>query len=106
VREEVAKLKDSMRLLEIAPVISAIYGRAEEARRRELTKAIHLLKGLDEEQRKIIEDFSKELVERTLQEPIDNLRRAAQEGEDILISAAARLFHGAEVDGAAPAKTA
>ncbi len=106
VREEMRKLKDSMRVMEVAPVISAIYGRAEETRRRELAKAVHLLKGINDEQRKIIEDFSRELVERTLQRPIDNLRRAAEDGRDTLISAGKMLFHEAGVNDRVSAKSA
>jgi len=106
VREEMERFKESVRRMDVEPFIASIYGRAEWVRRRELAKAVHLLKGMNEEQLKIIEDFSRELVERTLEEPVSNLRKAAVGGEDSLISAARTLFHEAEIYERLPAKSA
>jgi glutamyl-tRNA reductase len=64
----------------------------EDIRRTELSKALHMINGISENHRLIIEDLTKELVEKILQLPIENLRNSTLNGEKELLLAANSLF--------------
>lgn len=92
IKQRLEALDSLLKRKSVEPVVSAIYGKAEETRRREFTKAVHLLKDINEEQKKIIEDMSRVLVERTLYQPVSTLRKAAEMGEGDTITLAQKLF--------------
>ena len=64
----------------------------EKIRRVELAKALRMINGIDENQRVIVDNLTKELVEKILQLPIENLRNATLNGENNLLLAANDLF--------------
>jgi glutamyl-tRNA reductase len=90
---------DELRLFEsqlgkimAAPLISRICGKIEETRRRELKRAFGKMKETDERKKMVVERFSKELAERILQFPIEQLREAALNNDNELLSTAEKLF--------------
>lgn len=75
-----------------APLISRICGKIEETRRRELKRAFGKMKETNERKKMVVERFSKELAERILQFPIEQLREAALNNDNELLSTAEKLF--------------
>jgi glutamyl-tRNA reductase len=78
--------------LAVAPLISEIYKRVDVIRRRELERALGKMGESDARKLGVMDRFSRELVERVLQLPIDQLREAALNNDDGLLSAVERLF--------------
>jgi glutamyl-tRNA reductase len=76
----------------IQPLISEIYRRAESVRQHELKRALSKMAERDERRIGILDRFSRELVERILQVPIDKLRQAASNSDENLLSSAKELF--------------
>ena len=72
----------------IQPLISEIYKSADGIRQKELKRALSKMAEHDEKKMGILDRFSRELVERILQTPIDQLREAALNNDDGLLSAA------------------
>jgi glutamyl-tRNA reductase len=76
----------------VEPLISEIYKHVDGIRQKELKRALSKMAESDEKKVGILDRFSKELVERILQTPIDQLRKAALNNDDDLLSAAEKLF--------------
>jgi glutamyl-tRNA reductase len=76
----------------IQPLISEIFRHVERIRQKELKRALSKMAEQDEKSVGILDRFSRELVERVLQTPIDRLREAASNSDDSLLSAAEKLF--------------
>jgi len=92
VLEELARFeRDQSRLL-VEPIVSEIFRRVDEIRRRELERAVSKMGESDGKKLAVLDRFSRELVERVLQLPLDQLKQAAVDSDDGLLSAAERLF--------------
>jgi glutamyl-tRNA reductase len=89
---EVERFERQQLELAVAPLISMIYRRVDGIRRRELERALSKMGESDARKRGVIDRFSRELVERVLQLPIDQLREAALNNDDGLLSAVEKLF--------------
>lgn len=76
----------------IQPLISEIFRHVERIRQKELKRALSKMAEQDEKRMGILDRFSRELVERVLQTPINRLREAASNSDDSLLSAAEKLF--------------
>jgi len=90
--EELARFEPELSKLFAQPLISEICRKFEEIRQKELARAIRKLGESDERKLMILERFSRELIERMAQIPIEQLRQAALNGNGALLSAAERLF--------------
>jgi glutamyl-tRNA reductase len=78
--------------LAVAPLISEIYKRVDVIRRKELGRALGKMGENDARKLGVIDRFSRELVERVLQLPIEQVREAALNNDDGLLSAVEKLF--------------
>lgn len=76
----------------IQPLLSEIYRHVEAIRQKELRRAMNKMAEKDERKLQVLERFSRELMERILQIPVDQLKRAALDSDDGLVSAAQKLF--------------
>jgi len=74
------------------PVISSICRKIEEIRKSEVKRVFGKMKETDERKKLVIERFSKELAERMLQVPLDQLREAALNNDNAVLSTAEKLF--------------
>jgi glutamyl-tRNA reductase len=102
-QDELRKLVNALNRERIEPIISALYSKAEKIRCREAEKALKMMKNVGGPEgpymekciqcRKIVEDLSRELVEKTLLDPITNLRRAAVNNDFNRIIVAEELFN-------------
>lgn len=89
---ELKRFEGQLGMMIAEPVISRIYRRVDEIRRRELKRAFGKMKEKDERKRTVVERFSRELAERILQVPMERLRAAALNNEGELLSLAEKLF--------------
>jgi glutamyl-tRNA reductase len=77
----------------VEPLISQIFKRAEEIRQKELKRALNKMTLQEQKEMAVIDRFSKELVERILQTPIDQLRQSALKNDGTLLLAFEKLFN-------------
>jgi glutamyl-tRNA reductase len=92
VLEELESLEAILRRERAEPVVSAIWGSADQIRSRELERALCLMEGINEEQRRTIEKLSRVLVTRLLHNPINAIREAAVSENFETIRTAEALF--------------
>ena len=93
VRVAVERISAGLRRENAEPIISDVYHRAEEIRTGELGKALSKLK-LTAEQEEVLEYMSQRIVEKVLNGPVMNLRRAAEKGDPAILTVAGQLFAG------------
>jgi glutamyl-tRNA reductase len=92
VKQEVDLMIQRLRRFEVEPMIDSLFRRIDAIRKRELDKALNMLNGLSEEQKRVIEQMSYAIVESILSIPMDELRKASEHGDSELIKVATRLF--------------
>ena len=90
--DEMYSLEARMKRLEVEPAVDSLFKKVDNIRERELAKALHMLGDLNEEQKKIIEQLSHAIVEGVLSNPMDNLRKASEDGDKELMKAVSKLF--------------
>jgi glutamyl-tRNA reductase len=93
VRAAVDRISAGLRRENAEPIISDVYHRAEEIRLEELGKALSKLE-LTAEQKQILDYMSQRIVEKVLNGPAINLRRAAEKGDSSILTVAGQLFAG------------
>lgn len=94
--EEYLRLKRDYRRLRADNVIGGLYRQVEAVREAELTRATARLRshgGLNAEQTRILEDFSRSISGKILATPASTLRHAAENGEDEYIRAVKAIFN-------------
>lgn len=92
INEELERFERELSKLYAQPLIIEICRKFEEVRQKELARAISKLHESDEKKLAVLERFSRELVERVAQIPIEQLRKAALNSDGDLLSAAEKLF--------------
>ncbi|MCJ7470896.1 hypothetical protein MUO74_10495, partial [Candidatus Bathyarchaeota archaeon] len=90
--EELARLERQLSSFLVEPVISRIHRKVESIRLEELGRAIRKMGESDKKKLTIIDRFSRELIERVLQIPLEQLRKASLDNNTTLLSIAERLF--------------
>jgi glutamyl-tRNA reductase len=93
---EVGKYWEWLAGLSAVPVLRAMRDRMEELRRRELADALRRLESLPPEQRAVVEDFSRTLMNKFLHEPSVRLRAAAANGRGLGVVDTVRYLFGLE----------
>jgi len=99
VSAEVERFERQQMELAVAPLISEIYKQVDSIRRRELERALNKMRESDPRKVGVLDRFSRELVERVLQLPIDQLREAALNNDNGLLSAVEKLFKVKNIGG-------
>jgi glutamyl-tRNA reductase len=89
---ELDRFEADLSELIVQPLISEICRKTEQIRERELQRAIRKMHETDKKKIVIMERFSRELTERIVQTPINQLRKAALTKNGKLISTAEELF--------------
>ncbi len=90
--KELNHLETMLHKMAAEPIITNLCRKMEDIRRVEFSKAIHMLNGINEDQSLVIENLTKQLVEKILQLPIEKLRNSTLNGEKELLVAASNLF--------------
>lgn len=91
VEKELILLINSLKHLEIEPLISNIRINAEELRRAETFKAFKMMGDLNGKE-KIVDDLTQVVIERIFHDVIKNLRKAAEEDDKNILDAAEKIF--------------
>ena len=92
IREEVSVLEASMKRLDAEPLVTDVFKSIENLREKELNKALQMLDEKDEKKIKIIEELTKAVVESIVSTPMNNIRKASEQGEPDVIELASKLF--------------
>ena len=92
ISEELDRFEIELSKLVAQPLIDEICRRFEEIRLKELKSMIKKMGESDEKKLAIIDRFSRELIERIAQVPIEQLRKAALVSDEEMLVAAERLF--------------
>ncbi len=92
ISEEVPVLEATMKRLDAEPIVKDVFKNIDSLREKELRKALQMLGENDKEKIKIIEDLTKAVVEGIVSTPMNNLRKASEQGEPEILDAASKLF--------------
>ena len=92
IREEVSVLEASMKRLDAEPLVTDVFKSIENLREKELKKALQMLDEKDEKKIKIIEELTKAVVESIVSTPMNNIRKASEQGQPDVIELASKLF--------------
>ena len=92
INEEVCVLEASMKRLEAEPLVKDVFKNIENLREKELQKALQMLDEKDEKKIKIIEELTKAVVESIVSTPMNNIRRASEQGKPDVLELASKLF--------------
>lgn len=91
--EEMPAIESAMNRLDAEPIVEGAFKRADEVRARELHKALQMLGEDDADRVRIIDGLTRAVVEGIMSGPMNNLRRASEEGDaEGVIEAASKLF--------------
>ena len=92
INEEVTVLEASMKRLDAEPLVKDVFKNIEELREKELQKALQMLDEKDEKRIKIIEELTKAIVETIVSTPMNNIRKASEQGNPEIVELASKLF--------------
>ena len=92
INEEVTVLEASMKRLDAEPLVKDVFKNIDSLRQKELKKALSMLDEKDEKRIKIIEELTKAVVESIVSTPMNNIRKASEQGNPELLEVASELF--------------
>jgi len=92
INEEVSVLEASMKRLDAEPLVKDVFKNIEYLREKELRKALQMLDEKDEKKIKIIEELTKAVVESIVSTPMNNIRKASEQGKPDVLELASKLF--------------
>jgi glutamyl-tRNA reductase len=92
ISEEVSILEASMKRLEAEPLVKDVFKNIELLREKELQKALQMLDEKDEKRIKIIDELTKAVVESIVSTPMNNIRKASEQGNPEIVDLASKLF--------------
>ena len=92
ISEEVYVLEASMKRLDAEPLVKDVFKNIDSLREKELQKALQMLNEKDEKKIKIIEELTKAVVESIVSTPMNNIRKASEQGKPDIIEIASKLF--------------
>jgi glutamyl-tRNA reductase len=92
INEEVSLLEASMKRLDVEPLVKDVFKNIESLREKELQKALQMLNEKDDKKIKIIEELTKAIVESIVSTPMNNIRKASEQGSPDIIELASKLF--------------
>jgi len=92
INEEVIVLEASMKRLDAEPLVKDVFKNIENLREKELQKALQMLDEKDERKIKIIDELTKAIVESIVSTPMNNIRKASEQGNPEVVELASKLF--------------
>jgi glutamyl-tRNA reductase len=100
INEEVSVLEASMKRLDAEPLVKNVFKNIENLREKELQKALQMLDEKDERKIKIIDELTKAVVESIVSTPMNNIRKASEQGNPDIVELATKLFEYKKQDRA------
>ncbi|MEX1054117.1 MAG: glutamyl-tRNA reductase [Nitrosopumilaceae archaeon] len=92
ISEELPVVEAVMKRLEVEPVVKNVFKDIDTVRVKELKKALQMLGETDKEKIRIIEQLTQAIVEGIISTPMNNLRRASEQGDPELLKTVSKLF--------------
>ena len=92
ISEEIPVIEMSMNRLDAEPIANSVFKSIEALRQKELQKALRMLDSTDSETVKIMDELTKAVVESIVSTPMNNLRKASEEGRTDVLETASKLF--------------
>ena len=92
INDEVSVLEASMKRLDAEPLVKDVFKNIEDLREKELQKALQMLDEKDEKKIKIIDELTRAVVESIVSTPMNNIRKASEQGKPDLVELASKLF--------------
>jgi len=93
ISEEVPIIEATMKRLDAEPLVKDVFTNADSMRIKELQKALQMLGETNEKRIKIIDELTKAVVESIVSAPMNNLRKASEQGDPDLLETASKLFN-------------
>ncbi len=93
VEAELSLLVKQIYRIDIEDIVKAVFGKAEHIRTKELEKAVRMLgNGMGEKELRVIDDLTRVIITRTMTPIADNIRKAAETGDEPTIKVAEKWF--------------
>ena len=92
ISEELPVVEAVMKRLEVEPVVNSVFKDIDMVRAKELKKALQMLGETDKEKIRIIDQLTQAIVEGIISTPMNNLRRASEQGDSELLKTVSKLF--------------
>ena len=92
INEEIPIVEAVMKRLEVEPVVKSVFKDIDQVRLKELKKALQMLGETDEQKIRIIDQLTQAIVEGIISTPMNNLRKATEQGDSELLKTVSKLF--------------
>lgn len=92
ISDELPVLEATMRRLDAEPLVKEVFKNIDVLREKEFKKALQMLGNVDEQKLKIIEELTKSIVEGIVSTPMNNIRKASEQGDQDILELAGKLF--------------
>jgi len=92
INEELPVVEAAMKRIEVEPIVTNVFKEIDQARVKELKKALQMLGETDEQKIRIIEQLTHAIVEDIMSTPMNNLRKASEQGDSEIVRTVTRLF--------------
>lgn len=93
IEEELSRLERQLYHIDVEGIIKAMYATAENIRQKELERAVNMLgNGADEKEKKVLNDLTRVIINRTVAPIANNIRKAAETGDGDTIKVAEKWF--------------
>lgn len=92
INEELPVMEAAMKRIEVEPIVKNVFKEIDQARVKELKKALQMLGETDEQKIRIIDQLTQAIVEGIISVPMNNLRKASEQGDSEILRTVIKLF--------------
>ncbi len=92
INEELPVVEAAMKRIEVEPIVNGVFKEIDQARVKELKKALQMLGETDENKIRIIDQLTQAIVEDIMSTPMNNLRKASEQGDSEIVKTVTKLF--------------
>lgn len=92
IEEEISLLVKHIYHIDVEGIVKTLFNNAERIRTRELEKAVRMLNGINGKEKQVLDDLTRVIITRTMSPIVNEIRKAAEVGDNDTIDAAERLF--------------
>ncbi len=92
INEELSVMEAAMKRIEIEPIVKNVFKEIDHARVKELKKALQMLGETDAQKIRIIDQLTQAIVEDIISVPMNNLRKASEQGDSEILRTVTKLF--------------
>lgn len=92
INEELPVVEAAMKRVEVEPIVNGVFKEIDQARVKELKKALQMLGETDENKIRIIDQLTQAIVEDIMSTPMNNLRKASEQGDSEIVKTVTKLF--------------